>query len=103
MKPDVIQLTVRRLCASAGIADGKKGPHWLRHTFATYALLNAAREFEVQSVLDHSSLAMARRYASTLRSENAVIGHRNWSRVENMRLTQGQTTGHSLCQHSRFS
>ena len=86
MKPDAIQLTVRRLCASAGIADGKKGPHQLRHTFATYALLNGVGQFEVQSVLGHSSLAMTRRYASTLRGQNAAIGRRSWSPEDNLKL-----------------
>ena len=99
MKPNALQLIVRRLSAKAGIADGKKGPHRLRHTFATNALLNGAGEFEVQSVLGHSSLAMTRRCLPTLRSENTVIGHRNWSPVDNLRLKQASFLMNTGWQH----
>ena len=68
------------------LADGNKGPHRLKHTFATNALLCGAGEFEVQSVLGHSSQALTRRYVSTRQSENEVIGHRTWSPVDNLRL-----------------
>jgi len=86
MKPNAVQSIIRRLGVRVEIAHGKQGPYRLRHTLATNALLNGAGEFAVQSVLGHSSLAMTRRYVSTLRSENAVIGHRNWSPVDNLKL-----------------
>jgi integrase/recombinase XerC len=60
--------------------------HTFRHTFATRALLNGAGEFEVQSLLGHEGLDMTRRYAASLRSEAAVVGHRRFSPVDNMRL-----------------
>ena len=40
MKPKAVQSIIRRQCVRAGIADDKKGPHRLRHSFATNALLN---------------------------------------------------------------
>jgi integrase/recombinase XerC len=60
--------------------------HTFRHTFATRALLNGAGEFEVQSLLGHEGLDMTRRYAASLRSEAAVVGHRRFSPVDNMGL-----------------
>ena len=48
--------------------------------------MNGAGEFEVQSLLGHSKLDMTRRYAASLRSEEAVVGHRKWSPVDNMGL-----------------
>jgi integrase/recombinase XerC len=60
--------------------------HTFRHTFATRALLNGAGEFEVQSLLGHERLDMTRRYAASLRSEAAVVGHRRFSPVDNMGL-----------------
>jgi integrase/recombinase XerC len=70
----------------AGIGDVRCSPHTFRHTFATRALLNGAGEFEVQSLLGHSKLDMTRRYAASLRSEEAVVGHRRFSPVDNMKL-----------------
>lgn len=71
-----VQLMVRRLGKRAGIEGVRCSPHTFRHTFATQALLNGAGEFEVQSLLGHESLDMTRRYAASLRSEEAVVGHR---------------------------
>jgi integrase/recombinase XerC len=70
----------------AGIGDVRCSAHTFRHTFATRALLNGAGEFEVQSLLGHAKLDMTRRYAASLRSEEAVVGHRRFSPVDNMRL-----------------
>lgn len=81
-----IQLMIRRLGRRAGITEVRCSPHTFRHTFGTQALLNGAGEFEVQSLLGHSTLTMTRRYVATLKSENAIIGHRQWSPVDNLRL-----------------
>ena len=70
----------------SGINDVRCSAHTFRHTFATRALMNGAGEFEVQSLLGHSKLDMTRRYAASLRSEEAVVGHRRFSPVDNMRL-----------------
>ncbi len=70
----------------SGISDVRCSAHTFRHTFATQALMNGAGEFEVQSLLGHSKLDMTRRYAASLRSEEAVVGHRKWSPVDNMGL-----------------
>ena len=70
----------------SGISDVRCSAHTFRHTFATRALMNGAGEFEVQSLLGHSKLDMTRRYAASLRSEEAVVGHRKWSPVDNLKL-----------------
>jgi len=77
---------MRALKQRAGIEGVRCSAHTFRHTFATRALLNGAGEFEVQSLLGHSKLDMTRRYAASLRSEAAVVGHRRFSPVDNMRL-----------------
>jgi len=70
----------------AGISDVRCSAHTFRHTFATRALMNGAGEFEVQSLLGHSKLDMTRRYTASLRSEQAVVGHRRWSPADNLKL-----------------
>jgi integrase/recombinase XerC/integrase/recombinase XerD len=81
-----VQVMIRRLGKRAGIEGARCSPHTFRHTFATRSLLNGAGEFEVQSLLGHEGLAMTRRYTASLRSEAAVVGHRRFSPVDNMRL-----------------
>ena len=81
-----IELVIQRLGKRAGIEGARCAPHTFRHTFATQALLNGAGEFEVQSLLGHERLDMTRRYAASLRSEAAVVGHRKFSPVDNMGL-----------------
>ncbi|MEN8615408.1 tyrosine-type recombinase/integrase [Dehalogenimonas sp. THU2] len=59
-----IQTFIKRICKEAGVKGCRPGPHTFRHTFATRALMNGAGEFEVQSLLGHSTLVMTRRYTS---------------------------------------
>jgi integrase/recombinase XerC/integrase/recombinase XerD len=70
----------------AGITDVRCSAHTCRHTFATSALLNGAGEFEVQSVLGHSTLHMTRLYVASLTSEQAILGHKRWSPVDSLKL-----------------
>lgn len=77
---------IRRLGERAGLTNVRCSPHTFRHTFATQCLLNGAGEYELQSLLGHSTLTMTRRYVATLKSENAVIGHRRFSPVDDMKL-----------------
>jgi integrase/recombinase XerC len=71
---------IRQMIVKVGKLSGVKGircsPHTFRHYFATSALHAGALEFEVQSLLGHSTLTMTRKYTETLRSEEAVEGHR---------------------------
>jgi len=79
-----IQTMIKRLGKRAGIIGVRCSSHTFRHTFATQALLNGAGEFEVQSLLGHSTLTMTRRYVASLNSENAVISHKKFSPVDRL-------------------
>jgi len=69
--------------AGAIIADGVLAPHThahrFRHTFATWAIENDARELDVQYLLGHSTPAMVRRYSATYNFEKAARAHARWS------------------------
>lgn len=53
--------------------------HRFRHTFATWAIENQARELDVQYLLGHSTSAMVRRYAATYDSAKAATAHASFS------------------------
>ena len=86
MQRSGMQHMIKNLGTNAGLTDVRCSPHTFRHTFATRSLINGAGEFEVQSLLGHTSLTMTRRYVDTLRSENAVNGHKRFSPVDNMKI-----------------
>ena len=67
----------QRLGEECGIP--KVHPHRFRHTFATWAIQQDARELDVQFLLGHSSPDMVRRYASTYNSEQAARRHSAFS------------------------
>ena len=54
-------------------------PHRFRHTFATWAIENHARELDVQYLLGHSSSAMVRRYSATYDAAKAADAHAAFS------------------------
>ncbi|AOV98736.1 tyrosine-type recombinase/integrase [Dehalococcoides mccartyi] len=83
---DGIRRMIENLGKKAGIQNLRCSPHTFRHTFATMSLLNGAGEFELQSLLGHSTLTMTRRYTASLNSQNAVLAHKKFSPVENMKL-----------------
>ncbi len=76
---------LRRLAKRTGIL--KVHAHRFRHTFATWAIEQDARELDVQHLLGHSSPDMVRRYASTYNSEQAARRHVAFSPAE--RLSSG--------------
>lgn len=67
---------MRRLGQQAGI---KANPHRFRHTFATWAIENSARELDVQYLLGHSTPVMTRRYAATYDAAKAAERHADFS------------------------
>ena len=68
---------LRRLGRETGIS--KVHAHRFRHTFATWAIEQDARELDVQYLLGHSTPDMVRRYSSTYNSEKAARAHRLFS------------------------
>ena len=65
-----------RLCQRAGV---HANPHRFRHTFATWAIENHARELDVQYLLGHSTSAMVRRYSATYDAAKAADAHAAFS------------------------
>ena len=77
LQPNGLKQMLRRLAKRTGIA--KVHAHRFRHTFATWAIEQDARELDVQHLLGHASPDMVRRYASTYNSEQAARRHAAFS------------------------
>ena len=77
---------VVKLCERAGIKDAKCGPHTFRHTAAILSLRNGMGVFTLQLMLGHSTLAMTRRYVSSLGAEDLLREHKKASPVDNLNL-----------------
>ncbi len=67
----------QRLGEECGIP--KVHPHRFRHTFATWAIEQQAREIDVQRLLGHSTSAMLRRYTASYDAEKAAEAHASFS------------------------
>ncbi len=67
----------QRLGEECGIT--KVHPHRFRHTFATWAIEQQAREIDVQRLLGHSTSAMLRRYTASYDAEQAAQAHDSFS------------------------
>jgi site-specific recombinase XerD len=86
LRPNGLKQLLRRLGRQSGLA--KVHAHRFRHTFATWAIEQDARELDVQALLGHSSPDMVRRYASTYNSEQAARRHAAFSPAERLVLAQ---------------
>jgi len=73
---------LRRLGRETGIA--RVHAHRFRHTFATWAIEQDARELDVQYLLGHASPDMVRRYASSYNVEQAARRHAGFSPAERL-------------------
>jgi site-specific recombinase XerD len=73
LKTNGVKQMLRRLGRSAGLS--KVHAHRFRHTFATWAIEQHARELDVQYLLGHSTPDMVRRYSATYNSEQAARAH----------------------------
>ncbi len=67
-------------------------PHRFRHTFATWAIENHARELDVQYLLGHSTSAMVRRYSATYDAAKAADAHASFSPAARL-LASGEAAG----------
>jgi len=77
-----VKQMLRRLGLQAGVA--KVHAHRFRHTFATWAIENQARELDVQYLLGHSTPDMVRRYSATYNSEKAARAHELFSPADRL-------------------
>jgi integrase/recombinase XerC len=78
-----------RLGQRAGV---HANPHRFRHTFATWAIENHARELDVQYLLGHSTSAMVRRYSATYDAAKAADAHASFSPAARL-LASGDAAG----------
>ena len=76
MNPYLLGTLFTRLGQRAGV---HANPHRFRHTFATWAIENHARELDVQYLLGHSTSAMVRRYSATYDAAKAADAHAAFS------------------------
>ena len=78
-----------RLGERAGV---HANPHRFRHTFATWAIENHARELDVQYLLGHSTSAIVRRYSATYDAAKAADAHHAFSPAARL-LARGNAAG----------
>jgi len=87
----------RRLIEIGSIQDDLAGvhanPHRFRHTFATWAIENHARELDVQYLLGHSTSAMVRRYSATYDAAKAADAHAAFSPAARLLAAKPRTAG----------
>ena len=76
MNPSLLGTLFTRLGQRVGV---HANPHRFRHTFATWAIENHARELDVQYLLGHSTSAMVRRYSATYDAAKAADAHAAFS------------------------
>ena len=74
---NLIRVRMAQLGRLSGVV--KTHAHRFRHTFATWAIEQGARELDVQYLLGHSSPVMVRRYSATYNAEKAARTHASWS------------------------
>jgi site-specific recombinase XerD len=82
LQPNGVKQMLRRLGRSAGLP--KVHAHRFRHTFATWAIEQHARELDVQYLLGHSTPDMVRRYSATYNSEQAARAHATFSPADRL-------------------
>ena len=81
-----IQSLIKRLGQRAGITDARCSAHTFRHSFAVSCLRNGMGEFNLQSLLGHTTLQMTRRYVQTFGVSDALSAHEKASPVDNLKL-----------------
>lgn len=79
-----IYQAIEKLVSRCGITDGKKGPHRLRHTFATMSIRNGAYQDTVQQMLGHSDPRQTQRYV-TLADADMRNQHAKTSPIANLK------------------
>ncbi|MDP6824299.1 MAG: tyrosine-type recombinase/integrase [Dehalococcoidia bacterium] len=79
--PDHLGTVMQRLGEKTGV---HANPHRFRHTFATWAIENQARELDVQYLLGHSTSAMVRRYSATYDAAKAAEAHAMFSPADRL-------------------
>ena len=82
LRPNGLKQMLRRRGRDAGLP--RVHAHRFRHTFATWAIEQDARELDVQYLLGHSCPDMVRRYTSTYNCEQAARRHQRFSPADRL-------------------
>ena len=90
MNPYLLGTLFTRLGQRAGV---HANPHRFRHTFATWAIENHARELDVQYLLGHSTSAMVRRYSATYDAAKAADAHAAFSPAARLLAMEASAAG----------
>ena len=90
LAPFALTTLFDRLGRRAGVDHAHA--HRFRHTFATWAIENHARELDVQYLLGHATAAMVRRYSATYDAAKAADAHAAFSPAARL-LARSNGTG----------
>ena len=93
LQPNAVKQMLRRLGRQTGIP--KVHAHRFRHTFATWAIEQGARELDVQYLLGHSTPDMGRRYSAPYNSEQAACAHAAFSPADRLSAVPASSPGTS--------
>ena len=97
LQPDAIKVNVfspqGRIKTPGNVWGVHANPHRFRHTFATWAIENHARELDIQYLLGHSTSAMVRRYSATYDAAKAADAHAAFSPVARLLATEASAAG----------
>lgn len=77
-----LSILVRRVLSDVGV-DGKKGPHKLRHTFATNYLRNHGDLESLRRIMRHNNIKTTTRYTNLV-MEDVLSAHRSASPLDNL-------------------
>ena len=77
LQPNGLKQLLRRRGRAAHVP--RCHSHRFRHTFATWAIQQDARELDVQHLLGHAGPEMVRRYTASYRAEDAASRHARFS------------------------
>ena len=82
LQPNGLKQLLRRRGRAAHVP--RCHAHRFRHTFATWAIQQDARELDVQHLLGHAGPEMVRRYTASYRAEDAARRHARFSPADQM-------------------
>ena len=82
LQPNGLKQLLRRRGRAAHVP--RCHSHRFRHTFATWAIQQDARELDVQHLLGHAGPEMVRRYTASYRAEDAARRHARFSPADQM-------------------
>jgi integrase/recombinase XerD len=89
MKRRDYQNDIAKYGKKAGIENVRCSPHTFRHTFAKISVMNGAGVFDLQTIMGHSTLEMARVYVH-LFSKDLQKNHEKFSPVKNLNIFSGK-------------